>query len=199
MRIKARSRIIAIEASVAARQRARWIPAQRTHCGTGRGLEGDGAGDHRQWDYRKMQSFPSLRTLAGKCGSERQTGSPFYKSDRFVPVASVPDGIVFSFTDDSAGNVWVSHQEGLFHLFQERVVERIPWARLGRRQPASALLHDACRVVYGSDFETVASRISGTVGLRASYAGVEGLTRGNGPRFLHRSETVHSGSQLRAG
>ena len=48
------------------------------------------------------------------------SGVAFLKSDRFVPVASVPYGIVYSFTDDSAGNVWVSHQEGLFHLFQER-------------------------------------------------------------------------------
>ena len=61
-----------------------------------------------------------------------QSGVAFLKSGRFVPVASVPYGIVYSFTEDSAGNVWVSHQEGLLHLFGARVVERIPWARLGR-------------------------------------------------------------------
>jgi hypothetical protein len=87
--------------------------------------------------------MPSFRTRAGQCGSGRKAGLSFLKSDRFVPVASVPYGIVYSFTDDSAGNVWVSHQKGLLHLFGARVVELIPWARLGRTEPAFALLHDA--------------------------------------------------------
>ena len=66
----------------------------------------------------RIRRIPSFRTLAGKCGSERQAGLPFLSLTGLLPVASVPYGIVFSFTDDSAGNVWVSHQEGLFHLFR---------------------------------------------------------------------------------
>ena len=106
------------------------------------------------------------------------SGVAFLKSDRFVPVASVPHGIVFSFTDDSAGNVWVSHQEGLFHLFQERVVERIPWARLGRRQPASALLHDAVQGGLWLGFRDGGVAYFKDGQLRTSYAGVEGLGEG---------------------
>ena len=106
------------------------------------------------------------------------SGVAFLKSDRFVPVASVPHGVVFSFTDDSAGNVWVSHQEGLFHLFQERVVERIPWARLGRRQPASALLHDAVQGGLWLGFRDGGVAYFKDGQLRASYAGAEGLGEG---------------------
>ena len=107
-----------------------------------------------------------------------QSGVAFLKSDRFVPVASVPYGIVFSFTEDSAGNVWMSHQEGLFHLFRERVVERIPWARLGRRQPASALLHDAVQGGLWLGFRDGGVAYFKDGQLRASYAGVEGLGEG---------------------
>ncbi len=106
------------------------------------------------------------------------SGVAFLKSDRFVPVASVPYGIVYSFTDDSAGNVWVSHQEGLFHLFQERVVERIPWARLGRREPASALLHDAVQGGLWLGFRDGGVAYFKHGQLRTSYSGIEGLGEG---------------------
>src|SRR6185369_3013110 len=61
-----------------------------------------------------------------------QHGIAILKADRFVPVPSVPYGVVYGFADDGAESVWISHQDGLFHLFRERVVERIPWAQLGR-------------------------------------------------------------------
>ena len=106
------------------------------------------------------------------------SGVAFFKSDRFVPVAAVPYGIVYSFADDSAGNVWVSHQEGLLRLFGARVVERIPWARLGRREPASALLHDAVRGGLWLGFRDGGFAYFRDGQIRASYAGVEGLEEG---------------------
>ena len=106
------------------------------------------------------------------------SGVAVLKSDRFVPVASVPHGIVFSFTDDGAENIWVSHQEGLFHLFRERVVERIPWARLGRRQPASALMHDAGQGGLWLGFRDGGVAYFKDGQLHASYAGAEGLAEG---------------------
>ena len=106
------------------------------------------------------------------------SGVAFLKSDRFVPVAAVPYGIVYSFADDSAGNVWVSHQEGLLRLFGARVVERIPWARLGRREPASALLHDAVRGGLWLGFRDGGVAYFRDGQIRASYAGAEGLGEG---------------------
>jgi signal transduction histidine kinase/ligand-binding sensor domain-containing protein len=107
-----------------------------------------------------------------------QSGVAILKSDRFFPVSSVPYGLVFAITGDRAGNVWMSHQEGLFHLLQERVVERLPWARLGRREPATAAVHDPVRggVWLGFRDGGVAHFKDGQ--LRASYAGGEGLAEG---------------------
>jgi signal transduction histidine kinase/ligand-binding sensor domain-containing protein len=107
-----------------------------------------------------------------------QIGVGFLKSDRFVPTGSVPYGIVYAFTEDTAGNVWMSHQEGLFHLFRERVVERIPWTRLGRGQPASALLHDAAHGGLWLGFRDGGVAYFQDAQLRASYSAVEGLGEG---------------------
>jgi signal transduction histidine kinase/ligand-binding sensor domain-containing protein len=107
-----------------------------------------------------------------------QSGVAFLKADRFVPVASVPYGIVYSFTDDSAGNVWVGHQKGLLHLFGERVVELIPWARFGRTEPAFALLHDAVQGGVWLGFRDGGVAYFKDGQLRASYASAEGLGQG---------------------
>jgi signal transduction histidine kinase/ligand-binding sensor domain-containing protein len=105
-------------------------------------------------------------------------GVAIYRSDRFFPVRSVPHGIVISITGDRAGNIWISHQEGLFQLRQARVVERIPWAKLGRREPASALLHDAMQGGLWLGFRDGGVALFKDGQLRASYAGSEGLTPG---------------------
>ena len=107
-----------------------------------------------------------------------QNGVAFLESDRFVSVASVPYGIVFAFAEASSGNVWMSHQEGLFHLSGGRVIERIPWARLGRSQPATALVDDAEQGGLWLGFRDggVAHFKDGQ--LRASYAGAQGLGEG---------------------
>ena len=134
----------------------------------------------------RIRRTPSFRTLAGECGSERQAGLPFLSLTGLFPSHPYRHGIVYSFTDDSAGNVWVSHQEGLFHLFQERVVERIPWARLGRRQPASALLHDAVQGGLWLGFRDGGVAYFKDGQLRTSVLRRRRAGRGNGPRFLHR-------------
>ena len=72
----------------------------------------------------------------------------------------------------------MSHQKGLFHLFRARVVERIPWARLGRRQPASALLHDAAKGGLWLGFRDGGVAYFKDGQLRASYGGAEGLGEG---------------------
>jgi signal transduction histidine kinase/ligand-binding sensor domain-containing protein len=103
------------------------------------------------------------------------SGVAILKSDRFFPVSSVPHGIVFSIAEDRTGTVWLSHQEGLFRLVQERVVERIPWAKLGRVEPATALLSGD-----GQDGLWIGFRGGGVASfkegqLTAAYATGEGL------------------------
>jgi signal transduction histidine kinase len=69
-------------------------------------------------------------------------GAAILESGRFHPVASVPPGITFSIAEDPAGIVWFSHQEWLLRVEAARVVQRIPWATLGRAEPAISLLRD---------------------------------------------------------
>ena len=122
----------------------------------GRGrVESHRSGDYRQWTAGKRGRFP-FEDERGQIWVGTLSGVAIYRSDRFFPVESVPSGIVFSITGDRAGNIWISHQKGLFQLFQARVVERIPWARLGRRNRRLLYCMMPRRVVYGSDSVTVA-------------------------------------------
>ena len=107
-----------------------------------------------------------------------QSGVAFLKSGRFAPVSSVPSGVVHSIAGDSAGNLWMSHQEGLFHLLEARLVERIPWAQLGRREPATALLHDARHGGLWLGFRDGGVAYFNDSQIRASYAAAEGLGEG---------------------
>jgi signal transduction histidine kinase/ligand-binding sensor domain-containing protein len=105
-------------------------------------------------------------------------GAAIYRAERFFPLESIPHGIVSSITGDRAGNIWISHQEALFHLLEERVVERIPWARFGHKESASVLLHDATSggVWLGFRDGGIAHFANGRIG--ASYGEAEGLTPG---------------------
>ena len=47
-----------------------------------------------------------------------------------------------AFAGDAAGNIWVSEDATLTHVVDQRVVERIPWTRLGSARPAGAMLCD---------------------------------------------------------
>ena len=107
-----------------------------------------------------------------------QSGVAFLKSGRFAPVTSVPYGVVHSITGDSAGNLWMSHQEGLFHLLEASLIERIPWTRLGRREPATALLHDARQGGVWLGFRDGGVAYFNDGQIRASYAAPEGLGEG---------------------
>ena len=107
-----------------------------------------------------------------------QSGVAFLKAGRFAPVASVPYGVVHSITGDSAGNLWMSHQEGLFHLLEAGLVERIPWAKLGRREPATAVLHDARQGGVWLGFRDGGVAYFNDGQIRASYAAAEGLGEG---------------------
>jgi signal transduction histidine kinase/ligand-binding sensor domain-containing protein len=107
-----------------------------------------------------------------------QSGVAFLKSGRFAPVASVPNGVVHSITGDSAGNLWMSHQEGLFHLLGADLVERIPWARLRRKEPATAVLHDARQRGVWLGFRDGGVAYFDDGEIRASYSPAEGLGEG---------------------
>jgi signal transduction histidine kinase/ligand-binding sensor domain-containing protein len=107
-----------------------------------------------------------------------QSGVAFLKAGRFARVASVPYGVVHSITGDSAGNVWMSHQQGLFHLLEAALVERISWGTLGRKEPATAILHDDRQGGVWLGFRDGGVAYFSDGRIRASYAAAEGLGEG---------------------
>ena len=106
------------------------------------------------------------------------SGVAYFEDGRFTPVREVPGKEVHSMAHDTAGNLWIANQEGLLHLVGERVVEQIPWARLGRKDFADALLPDPLRggLWLGFYQSGVAYFEGGHV--RGSYAAGDGLGSG---------------------
>jgi signal transduction histidine kinase/ligand-binding sensor domain-containing protein len=135
--------------------------------------------------YRKQGGLPgdSVDSLfqddRGRIWASALRGVAYFENGRFIQVGGVPGGVVYSIAGDSAGNLWFSHQDqGLFHLLRESVVEQIPWARLGRKDSAYALLPDRVQGSLWLGFfqSGVAYFKDGHV--RASYAGADGLGEG---------------------
>ncbi len=97
---------------------------------------------------------PLFQDDRGRIWVSTRRGIAYFENGRFVPVSAVPGGIVYSIAEDRAGNLWISDQDqGLFHLLDGRVVERIPWARLGHKDFALLYSPGSCAAaVSGSDF-----------------------------------------------
>jgi signal transduction histidine kinase len=73
-------------------------------------------------------------------------GAAYFDDGRFVPVRVLPRGYAHSISGDGEGNLWISYQDiGLFHLLRESLFEWTPWAKLGRKDFADALLPDPVR------------------------------------------------------
>jgi signal transduction histidine kinase/ligand-binding sensor domain-containing protein len=108
-------------------------------------------------------------------------GVGYMENDRFVSVSGVPGGAaVHSIAGDAAGNLWIANQEeGLFQLFRRSVVQQIPWAKLGHKDPGTALATDPLQGGLWMGFFQggVAYFKDGQV--RASYGAADGLGAGH--------------------
>jgi signal transduction histidine kinase/ligand-binding sensor domain-containing protein len=138
---------------------------------------------------------------AGRIWAFTERGTAYFENGRFIPVTTnpalvenrhprqrhvtgvlalvAPTGQLHSITGDSSGNLWISDQsQGLFHLRGESVVEQIPWASLGRKDWAMALLAGPVPggLWLGFSQGGVAYFKDGKV--RESYSGPDGLGEG---------------------
>jgi ligand-binding sensor domain-containing protein/signal transduction histidine kinase len=79
----------------------------------------------------------------GRIWASTLRGVAFLEADRFIAVAGVPGGVAHSIAEDNSGDLWIGNQDqGLYKVAGGRVVEQIPWARLGRQDHASPVLGD---------------------------------------------------------
>jgi len=137
----------------------------------------------------------------GRIWAFTERGAAYFENGRFIPVTTnhahvenghprqgqvtavlalvAPSAQVHSITGDSSGNLWISDQhQGLFHLLGESVVERIPWAKLGRKDWAMVLTAGPVPggLWLGFSQGGVAYFKDGKV--RESYSGLDGLGEG---------------------
>src|SRR5262249_3978356 len=67
----------------------------------------------------------------------------YLEDGRFISISGIPGGVARSIAEDTEGNLWIANQDlGLFHLRGSKVIQKIPWGKLGRKEFASALDFD---------------------------------------------------------
>ena len=102
----------------------------------------------------------------------------YVQGDNFHPVSGVGGGLVTFIVEDTAGNLWIGHQErGLFRLSPALRVETVRWAELARGEHASAAAADDSGGVWFGFFSGgIAYWKDGRV--HASYSRGDGLGEG---------------------
>ena len=107
--------------------------------------------DGRVTIYGKTEGLPDLSVLslfedrAGRIWMSTRRGIGYLDGGRFVAVPAVRSGSVVCFIEDDAGGIWISDQTTLYHLEHSKVVEQIPWAKLGHNDFAWIMLFDSRR------------------------------------------------------
>ena len=137
--------------------------------------------DGRITVYNKRNGMPDnlieslFQDYRGRIWVSTHGGIARFEDGRFTPIKVVPAGAVHSIAGDNAGNLWIADQyQGLFHLFEGNVVERIAWATLGRKDYAITLVADPKGGLWlGYPEGGVAYFKDGQV--RASYSSENGL------------------------
>ena len=68
----------------------------------------------------------------------------YLENDRFIPLKGVGGGIIRGIAEEPSGHIWLAYEyNGLGHLFQGKLLERIPWSGLGHaRDYAQSLTAD---------------------------------------------------------
>ena len=115
----------------------------------------------------------------GRLWAGNPEGVFFFEGGRFLPVPGFPRGNIFSIAAGEQGRVWISNlDQGLIDSGAEGVVQRTPWAQLGHKSGAVALLPDRVRggLWLGFNDGGIAYVKDGQV--QASYTTAEGLGKG---------------------
>src|SRR4029077_17849368 len=81
--------------------------------------------------------------------------------------------------EDTAGNLWIANQEqGLLRLVGDRLREKIPWAQLGHKDLASALIADPAQGGLWLGFHDGGVAYFKDGRIRTAYAVSDGLGKG---------------------
>ena len=104
----------------------------------------------------------------------------YLQDDRFFPVPNLPRGVAYSMAEVPSGHLWVANQQaGLFQLFEGQVLQRIPWAGLGRKDFAKVIIADPSQRGLWLGYREGGVDYFADGKIRASYSAESGL--GDGP------------------
>ncbi|HVO62534.1 MAG TPA: two-component regulator propeller domain-containing protein [Terriglobales bacterium] len=96
--------------------------------------------------FRKKDGLPddAVQSLSqdngGRIWVSTTGGLAYFIDGRFVAVPAAGAGEIHFMTGDKEGSLWASQNEGLLHLREGRLLERIPWSKVGGFESASVLL-----------------------------------------------------------
>jgi ligand-binding sensor domain-containing protein len=125
------------------------------------------------------EMFSLFQDDGGRIWIAGMGGAGYLENDRFVSLSGIPGGIVYSMAEGTGGDLWIANLDhGLLQVRGGRLVEQIPWARLGDKGQATALAADVVQgglwlgfyqggVVHWKDGQ-----------VQASYTAAEGLGEG---------------------
>jgi len=116
----------------------------------------------------------------GRLWAGSREGVFYFDRGRFVLVPGLPGGNILSIAGDGHGKVWISNLDhGLFYSTPEGAVQSIPWAQLGHKLGAVALLPDRLQGGLWLGFFDGGMAYLKDDQIRSSYNVADGL--GNGP------------------
>jgi signal transduction histidine kinase/ligand-binding sensor domain-containing protein len=102
-----------------------------------------------------------------------------FENGRFSVVKELPGGWVNAITSDTHGGVWISYQDlGLLHWVDGKLVETVPWSRLGGNVIVSSVIPDPVRGGLWLGFFQGELAFFKDGQIRASYGKNEGLGKG---------------------
>jgi len=103
----------------------------------------------------------------------------YLQNDQFISLKAVPGGVVYSITEDSAGDLWIANKNlGLIHLLRGGQVQQIPWSGLGHKDPAMALAVDPARRGLWVGFYQGGISYFADGQVHESYSAADGLGEG---------------------
>ena len=139
----------------------------------------ENAGDNRDPTFNRTYPGSLFEDSRGRIWVSTIRDFGYLEGDRFVPLKSVPGGVVYSIAEDAAQNLWIANKDlGLIQLRSDGTVQPTPWAALGHKDPAMALAPDPLQhgLWIGFNQGGVAYFAEGAV--RASYSADAGLGAG---------------------